>query len=275
MTGFEIFGYHFAIRGLIAGLCIGISCSALGVVLVLRRLALIGDGLSHVTFFGAVLGLLLGSNPVYISLPVVMASSLLILKLVEKTRMYGDTAIGIVSTAGIAGGVALASIGGGFNVDIFGFLFGNILSVGLGELCLSIVLFALIVWFMRFYYREFLSVSFDEDFAKTSGINTARINTLLVMITSIAIVLAIKVTGAMLTSSLVIVPAVTAIQVARGFKSAIFVACAFSAASVLLGLVLSFYFNLPSGASIVLLNILFFLIALVFKRIVRFPRQAF
>jgi zinc transport system permease protein len=248
---------------------VGIVCSALGVVLVLRRLSLIGDGLSHVTFFGAVMGFLLGASPIYVSIPVVMASSVLILKLVEKTRMYGDTAIGMVSAVGIAGGITLASLGGGFNADIFGFLFGNILAVSTGELCLSAAVFAVTLGFMALYYREFMSVCFDEDFAKTSGINTGRINVALVLITSVAVVLAIRVTGAMLTSALVIVPAVTAIQVARGFKSAIAISCAISAVSVVSGLVLSFMMNLPSGATIVLLNILFFLITVALKRALR------
>lgn len=265
----ELFSYSFALRGLLAGFCVGVACSALGVILVLRRLSLIGDGLSHVTFLGAVVGLLLGAGPVYVSIPVVMASSLLILKLVEKTRMFGDTAIGMVSAVGIAGGITLASRGGGFNADIFGFLFGNILSVSRAEMWMSVALFAVTLAFLAVYYREFMSLCFDEDFARTSGINTARINAALVMITSVAVVLAIRVTGAMLTSALLIVPAVSAVQIAKGFKGALAISCVLGAVSVALGLVLSFAMNLPSGSTIVLLNIIFFLGAVAFKKTVR------
>jgi zinc transport system permease protein len=264
----DLFSYQFALRGLLAGLCIGVACSALGVVLVLRRLSLIGDGLSHVTFLGAVVGLLLGSSPVYVAIPVVMASSLLILRLTEKTRMYGDTAIGMVGAFGVAGAVILASLGGGFNADIFGFLFGNILSVKTGELYASAAVLAVALGFMAVFYRELMSVSFDADFARTTGVNAGRLNVALVLVTSASIVLAIKMTGAMLTSSLIIVPAVTAIQAARGFKSAIIISCSLSAVSVLFGLMASFMLNLPSGATIILFNILFFLVSAPLKRLV-------
>ncbi len=265
---FDLFSYQFALRGLLAGLCIGVACSALGVVLVLRRLSLIGDGLSHVTFLGAVVGLLLGSSPVYVAIPVVMASSLLILRLTEKTRMYGDTAIGMVGSFGCACAGIVASLGGGFNADIFGFLFGNILSVKAGELYASAAVLAVASGFMAVFYRELMSVSFDSDFAKTTGVNAGRLNVTLVLVTSVSVVLAIKMTGAMLTSSLIIVPAVTAIQVARGFKSAIIISCALSAVSVLFGLMASFMMNLPSGATIILFNILFFLASAPLKRLV-------
>ena len=269
----EMLGYDFVLRGVVAGVCVAVICSMLGVVLVLRRLSLIGDGLAHVTFFGVALGLYLRSQPVFFSIPVVMASSLGIFRLMERARMYGDAAIGMVSAGGVAGGIILASLGGGFNVDIFSYLFGNILSITSEEMWLSVLLSAVVLGVMVYYYRELMSVSFDEEFAKASGINTGRINSILVLITSVAVVLTIKVVGVMLTSALMVIPAVTAIQVARGFRSTMAAAVAISILSVIAGLFVSFFLNLPSGATIVLVNIVIFLGVITAKRFLRAPRR--
>ena len=130
----DFLNYGFVQRALIAGSFIALLCSTLGVLLVLRRLSLIGDGLAHVTFGSVALGLVLKIYPLYISIPFVMLSSLGILKLMERARVFGDAAIGIVSSLGIAGGILLASKAGGFNIDLFSYLFGNILSVSEAEL---------------------------------------------------------------------------------------------------------------------------------------------
>jgi zinc transport system permease protein len=230
---------------------------------VLRRLSLIGDGLAHVTFGSVALGLLFRVYPLYISLPVVMASSLGILKLMERARIFGDAAIGILSALGIAGGVLAASLAGGFNVDLFSYLFGNILSISVQEvytsICLSVIVLAVIV----FNYHDILSITFDEEFAMASGINVNRINTMIVLFTAITVVLTMKVVGIMLTSALLIFPAVTAFQVARGFKSALLIAAAVALSSVISGIFLSLLFNLPTGASIVIVNFLFFALAFI------------
>ena len=129
MNIFDLLSHGFIQRALIAGSFIAILCSTLGVFLVLRRLSLIGDGLAHVTFGSVAVGLLMKSSPFYVAIPIVMLGGLGILKLMEKARLYGDAAIGIVSSIGIAGGVILASIAGGFNIDLFSYLFGNILAI--------------------------------------------------------------------------------------------------------------------------------------------------
>lgn len=268
----ELFRYGFIQRALVAGSFIALLCSLLGVVLVLRRLSLIGDGLAHVTFGSVAVGLVLKVYPLYASIPLVMLGSLGILKLTERARVYGDAAIGIVSSLGIAGGVLLASRAGGFNVDLFGYLFGNILAISTAEVITAIGLSVVVLLTLFFYYHEIFSVTFDEEFAKVSGINTERLNTLLVLLTAITVVLTMKVVGIMLTSSLLILPAVTAFQVARGFRSSLFLASAVSLLAVFLGISLSAVLNLPSGATIVLLNFLFFIMAFLFNRIRRSAR---
>lgn len=258
----EFLGYGFIQRALITGSFIALLCSTLGVLLVLRRLSLIGDGLAHVTFGSVALGLVFRVYPLAVSIPVVVASSLGILKLMEKARVYGDAAIGIVSSIGIAGGVLLASVAGGFNADLFSYLFGNILAVTETEVYIAIALSVLVLLVLYFYFHEIVSITFDEEFAKASGINTARINAVLVMLTAVTVVLTMKVVGVMLTSSLLILPAVTSFQVARSFRSTIIIAALFSLVSVILGVFLAFLLNLPAGASIVILNFFFFLAAL-------------
>ncbi|MGD1074681.1 MAG: metal ABC transporter permease [Thermodesulfovibrionales bacterium] len=262
----EFFSYGFIQRAVLAGSCVALLCSLLGVLLVLRRLSLIGDGLAHVTFGSVALGLVLRLHPLFVSLPVVMASSFAILKLVEKARLFGDAAIGIVSAVGIACGVILASAAGGFNIDLFSYLFGNILSISSTEVMISIAVSVLALLIIICFYNDLLSVSFDEELAKTSGIDTARINTLLVLSTAVTVVLAMKVVGIMLTSALLILPAVTSLQVARGFKNTMVLASVTAVISVISGICISFLLNLPSGAMVVVMNFIFFLAALCFNR---------
>ncbi|MGC2064181.1 MAG: metal ABC transporter permease [Thermodesulfovibrionales bacterium] len=267
----EFLSYGFIQRALIAGSFIALICSLLGVVLVLRRLSLIGDGLSHVTFSGVALGLFLNVYPLYVSLPLVICSALGILRLADKARMYGDAAIGIVSSVGIAAGVMLASLGGGFNVDLFSYLFGNILSISGYEVASSIGLSILVMAVIALYFNEILSITFDEEFARASGINTGKINTILVMLTGITVVLTMKVVGIMLTSALLILPASTAFQLARGFRNAMVISAVTSVTSVVAGIFISFMMNLPTGATVVLLNAGFFLAAFLYKQHGRNP----
>lgn len=263
----EFLSYGFIQRALAAGSFIAVLCSMLGVLLVLRRLSLIGDGLAHVTFGSVALGLVLRVSPLYTSIPVVMLSSIGILKLTERARIYGDAAIGVVSSIGIAAGVLLASAAGGLNADLLGYLFGNILAVSPGEVYTSIGLSCLAISSIFFYYNEIFSITFDEEFAEASGINTEKINTLLALLTSITVVLTMKVVGIMLTSALLILPAVTALQVSRGFKHTIALAAVTGVLSVISGILLSFALDLPAGATIVLMNLFFLASAFALKRL--------
>jgi len=232
---------------------------------VLRRLSLIGDGLAHVTFGSVAIGMVFKIYPLYISIPVVMLSSLGILRLTEKARIYGDAAIGVVSSLGIAGGIILASVAGGFNVDLFSYLFGNILAVSDTEVVISVVLSLLVLLLIYLYYHELFSITFDEEFARASGVRTGKINAMLVLLTAMTVVLAMNVVGIMLVSALLILPAVTALQLARGFAHAMLIAALAGVCSVVAGVCGSLMLNLPTGAAIVMVNLLFFLVALTGK----------
>lgn len=263
----QILKYSFIQRAFIAGSFIAITCSTLGMFLVLRKMSLIGDGLSHVSFGAIALGLFLGVYPFYVAIPVVIIASLLILKISEKARVYADTAIGIVSAVGIAGGIILASISKGFNIDLFSYLFGNILAISVTEVILSITLSSVVLAVIYFFYWDLFSITFDEEYAKTTGIKTNFINILLVILTAITVIISVKVVGIMLVSALLIIPSVTALQLSKGFKTAIIVAGVISLTSLLLGINISFLVDLPTGAMIVMINVLFFIMAFVYKKI--------
>ncbi len=258
--------YSFIQRAFFAGSFVGITCAALGMFLVLRKMSLIGDGLSHVSFGAIALGLFLGVYPFYVALPVVMLGSYLILKITEKAKVYGDAAIGIVSAIGIAGGVILASVSKGFNIDLFSYLFGNILSISRFEVIFSVLLSFIVLAVLYFYYWDLFSATFDEEYAKTTGIKTESINAVLVLLTSVTVVLSVKVVGVMLVSALLILPSVTALQLSRGLKTAILIAAVVSLTSVFFGITASFFLDLPTSATIVMLNALFFGIALLYPR---------
>lgn len=262
----DLLSHGFIQRALIAGSFIAILCSTLGVFLVLRRLSLIGDGLAHVTFGSVAVGLLVKVYPFYIAVPIVMLGALGILKLMEKARLYGDAAIGIVSSIGIAGGVLIASAAGGFNVDLFSYLFGNILAINRMEVIISISLSVVLIIVIVVYYEELLSITFDEESAKVSGIKTDRINKVLVLLIALTVVLAMKVVGIMLISALLILPPVTALQIARSFKTTIFIAAISGILSVISGIFASFLLNLPAGATIVMINFIFFIAAFALTR---------
>jgi len=263
---FHFLEYGFMQRAYLAGSFIGALCAILGLFLVLRKLSLIGDGLSHVSFGAIALGLFLGFYPFYIAVPVAIAASWLILRLTEKAKMYGDAAVGIVSSVGIAGGVILAGLSKGFTVDLFSYLFGNILAIDAREVYLSLGLSLAVLLIIVFLYNELFSVTFDREYARLTGVKTDRMDLILTSLTAVSVVLAIKVVGIMLVSALLILPAVTALQLARCFRTAMLLSVLTAVLSVVTGITVSFFLDLPAGAVIVLCNAAFFAGALVFKR---------
>jgi zinc transport system permease protein len=266
----EILSFTFIQRAMLAGSLIAAVCSILGVFLVLRRMSLIGDGLAHITFGAVAIVLLIGVSPLYITLaalPLVMISSLAILKLTHSKKIHGDAAIGIVSSIGIAVGIVLASLSGGYNVDLFSYLFGNILTVNQTELLLSFIIFVIVVSSVIFFYHDLFAVTFDEELAQSMGIKTKRINILLFILTAIAAVLAMKVTGIMLVSAMLILPPLTALQLSVSFRMTIIASVIFSILSVICGIIFSFLLNIPAGGTIVICNVLLLLIIFGIKMI--------
>jgi zinc transport system permease protein len=266
----EILSFSFVQRAILAGVLIASVASILGVFLVLRRLSLIGDGLAHITFGSVAIVLLIGVGSSYVTLaalPLVILSSLAILKLTQTKKIHGDAAIGIVSSVGIATGIILASLSGGYNVDLFSYLFGSILTVNPTELFLSLIIFIVVLSCVIFFYHDLFAVTFDEELAQSMGIKTGRINILLFILTAVVAVLAMKVAGIMLVSAMLILPPLTALQLSVSFRMTIIASVIFSILSVTGGIILSFLLNLPAGGTIVILNVIFLLIVFGIKKI--------
>lgn len=265
----EIFKQDFMIKALITGIFIAISCSLLGVFLVLKNMSLIGDGLAHVSFAAIAIGLLVSDKPIIISIPIVIVASFLVLLLKEKAKIDADATIGLLSSFSIAVGVIIASVAKGFNIDLFSYLFGSILFISPSEMILSGILAIILIVLVLLFYNDLFSITFDENFAKISGIKVRRINYLLSVLISVTIVLGIRIVGTMLISSLIVFPSVSALQISKGFKRTLMFSVLFSMIAVVLGIIFSYILNVPTGALIVVVNAIIFLITLIIRGIKR------
>jgi zinc transport system permease protein len=250
----ELFQYDFMIKALIVGGFLSLSCAILGFFLVMKRYALIGDGLAHVCFATTSLAVILAASPLVITLPLVTLSAFGIIKLNEKAGLHGDAAIGLMSSLSVAVGVCIASLSKGFNVDIMSTLFGSILVLTQTDVIVAGLLCVIIVGGLLAYYPKLLAISYDSEFSTVSGLPVKRINTIVMMFTAITLAIGIRLVGTMLISSLLIFPAVTALQLSKSFKQSIILACMLALFCAGAGVIGSYILNIPTGACIVLLN---------------------
>jgi zinc transport system permease protein len=263
----EILQYDFMMKAIVAGSLIAISSSFLGIFLVLKKYSMIGDGLAHVSFATVAMALLLNQSPILMSIPIVAVASIIILKLTETNNIGGDASIGLISSFSVALGVLISSLSNGFNVDLFSYLFGSILVISNFELILSVILSIIILLLIILFYNSLFAITYDENFAMTMGINVKQLNYLISILISITVVLGIRVVGTMLISSMIIFPTVTALQLSTSFKNTIIISIIVSVLSVLLGIFISFIYDLPTGATIVIVNAICFVISLIIGKI--------
>jgi zinc transport system permease protein len=262
----EFLGYGFLQRALLAGIFIAIACAILGVFLILRRDSMIGHGLAHVTFAGIAIGLLLDLVPIAVATGVAVVTALGIMKLKERAGLYGDTAIAIFSSVGFAIGILIVSLAQGFNIDLFGYLFGEILAIDAFEVSFSVGLALIAVVIIILNYHKFMYMTFDRESAKVSGIHVQRLDVLLTVLTAVTVVLGMKIVGLLLVAALLVIPAAAGLQVASNFKQAIVWSSLVSLVSVILGLILAFALDLPASGTIVCLSFVFYLIFFFAKR---------
>ncbi len=256
----ELLSYAFMQRAFLAGAGVSVTCAILGVFLVLKKDAMIGHGLSHVTFGGVALGLVLYVSPLPVALGVAILSALGILKLKERAGLYGDTAIGIISSLGMALGIFLVSLAGSFNLDLFGYLFGSVLAIDAGEVWVAFLLALTVLITVALFYQEFFFLTFDPESAKVSGIRVRRLDALLAVLTAVTVVMGMKVVGILLISALLIIPAAAALQIAKSFKQALAFSAVLAVISTLSGLVAAFFFDWPPAGTIVLVSGILFLL---------------
>ncbi len=266
----QAFSYTFMWRALIVGVAIAISSSFVGSFLVLKKFSMIGHGLSHVAFGAVAIGLFTNQSPLVVAVPIVVLMSVFILKINNRVNIPGDAAIGLLAAFSMALGTTLASIGGGFNVDLNTYLFGSILTIRQTDVILSIIFSLVVLAVVAVFYHDLFSMTYDDEFARVSGVRTSRLNTVLAVLTGITIVIGIRVIGTILISALIIFPTVIAMQFNQGFKRTISIAVLTQIIIVISGLMLSYLFDLPSGSAIVLLNGFVFLAVYLYNGVRQF-----
>ena len=257
-TIISMFSFSFIARALIVGFLVSLCASLLGVSLVLKRYSMIGDGLSHVGFAALAIASALNMTPLMVSIPVVVASAFFLLRLSEHSTIRGDAAIAIFSTGALAVGVMVISLSKGMNTDVYNYLFGSILTMSKADLRLSIILsIAVIVLFVVFYNKIF-AVTFDENFARATGVKAGLYNMIIALLTAVTIVLGMRMMGALLISSLIIFPALSSMRIFKSFRAVIVSSAFISVFCFTLGVLISYILVTPTGASVVIINILCF-----------------
>ncbi len=260
------FAYPFVARALAVGGLVSLAAALLGVVLVLKHYTLIGHGLSDVGFASLTIGLVLGLPPLWFAGPAVVAAALVMMLVSQRYGASGDLAIGVASTGALALGIMVAAAGPGINLDIHNYMFGSILSVRESDVWLAAGLALLVVGvFVVFHNRLFL-VTYDEEFARASGVNVPFYQFLVSVLTALTVVAGMRMVGTLLISGLIIFPAVTARRLSAGYKGMVAAAAAVSLIGCAAGMTVSLAFDLPAGASVVAVNILIFFLSLLFGR---------
>ncbi|MGA7043434.1 MAG: metal ABC transporter permease [Nitrososphaeraceae archaeon] len=262
---FEILQYGFMQRALVSGVAVAITCSVVGLFLVLRRQSLFADALSHMAFGGIAIGLFANLYPIWTAFIVSIFAALGITKLRESTKIPPDSAVAVLLSAGLAVGVILIGLAGGFTLDLYSFLFGSILLVSMQDQEIILVASALILSILYFIYRELVYIAFDEEQAQVSGINVSRLNYIFIVLASIVVITSIRLVGVLLISSLIVIPNITAMMFGKGFKKTAMISVSIGILSVLTGIVISYVMNLAPGGTIVLVSVTVFLAAIITK----------
>ena len=259
MNIFTMFSFPFMQRALIAGVLVSLCAALLGVSLVLKRYSMIGDGLSHVSFGALAIAVALGVTPLWFSIPVVILAAFLLLRVADNPRWNSDAAIAAMSASSLAIGILVISRTTGMTTDVDNYMFGSVLAMSKADVALSVILcLAVLVLFILFYYKLF-AVTFDESFSRATGLKVERYNTLLAILTALTIVLGMRMMGAMLISSLIIFPALTAMRLFRSFRGVVVCAAVTSVVCFCTGLTISFAFSTPVGATVVAADLAVFL----------------
>ena len=245
----EMFTYPFILRAFAVGILVSLCAALLGVPLVLKRYSMIGDGLSHVSFGALAVAVACGFAPLAFSVPVVVASAFLLLRIAEHSRIGADAAIAVLSASALAIGIVVTSLTTGMTTDVDSYMFGSILAMSRGDVAL----------FILFYHRLF-AVTFDESFSRATGVKVGAYHSLLALLTALTVVLGMRMMGAMLISSLIIFPALSAMRIFKSFRAVVVCAGALSVVCFCAGLIASYLLSTPVGASVVLCNLLVFLL---------------
>jgi zinc transport system permease protein len=266
--------YEFLQNAFLTGLLIGLVAPLIGVFIVVRRLSLIADALSHVTLAGIAASLFLakkwtlfaGLNPLYLGMAFSVAGSLFIEKLRSVYKHYQELAIPIILSGGIGLGVIFISLADGFNTDLFSYLFGSVSAVSRIDLIIILIICILVILLIFLLYKELFLLSFDEEHAKASGIAAKSVHFIFIMMVALVIAASMRIVGILLVSSLMTLPVAASLRIANGFKQTIFYSVLFGELSVLGGLTISYYLDLAPGGTIVMIAVAILIIAIMLKK---------
>lgn len=262
-----VFSYTFMARALAVGFLVSLCAALLGVCLVLKRYSMIGDGLSHVGFGALSVAMVLNVTTLAVSMPVVVLVAFWLLHLSESGKLKGDAAIALVSSSALAFGVIVTSLTGGMNADVHNYMFGSILAMSQGDVILSVILSLAVLLLFVVFYNDIFAVTFDEAFARATGMRVRLYNMLIALLTAVTIVVGMRMMGAMLMSSLIIFPALTAMRLFKSFRAVVLCAAISSLSCFFIGMLLSFFFSVPTGACIVAVSLCLFLLFSLFAKI--------
>ncbi len=256
----QMLSYPFLTRAIVVGTLVSLCASLLGVSLVLKRYSMIGDGLSHVGFGALAIATAANAAPLAVAIPIVVAAAFLLLRLSENSKIKGDAAIALISTGALAIGVMAISLSNGTNIDVYNYMFGSILAMSRGDVRLSVVLAAAVLTLYVIFYHKIFAITFDENFARATGVKAGWYNMLIALLTAITIVLGMRLMGTLLISSLVIFPALTSMRILKSFRSVVICSAVLSVLCFLIGIFFSYIWSTPTGASIVCVNIAAFFV---------------
>lgn len=262
----NLFSYTFMVRALIVGIIVSLCSALLGVILVLRRYSMIGDGLAHLGFGTLSIAIALNFTPLTFSIPIIIVSSFLLLRINQNSTIKGDAAIALISTSALAIGVAVTSLTTGLNIDVHNYMFGSILAMTNSDVYISVILGILVIVLFVLFYNRIFTITFDDDFAKATGIKTNLYNSLIAFLTSITVVIGMRMMGTMLISSLIIFPALSSMRIFKTFKSVIISSAIISIICFLIGIIVSYLFIIPVGASIVITNLVIFTLFVILSK---------
>lgn len=260
----EIFQYDFMIRAFIAGGIIAVIAPLIGCFLVVRRYSLMADTLAHVSLVGVAIGLLTNGNPVATATVTSVVAAFGIEKLRISKKIFGESILALFLSGSLAIASVLISLAKGFNSNLLSYLFGSITTISPDDLYFIAALALIILMIFFLIYKELFLVSFDEELAQVNGVNPKFFNTILVIMAAVTVSIAMNIIGILLVGALMVIPVITAMQLGRSFKQTIVLAVVFSLSSVISGLFISYYFNLASGGSIVLVALSLFVLSLLF-----------
>jgi zinc transport system permease protein len=259
----DLFQYGFIVRGFEAGLIVALIAPLIGIFLVLHRYSLIADTLAHVSLAGLAIGTLLGLNPILTALGVTTVSSLGIERLRTSKKIFGESALALFLSGSLALAIVLLSLAKGLNTNLLNYLFGSIVTVTQFDVYTIAILGAVVIAVLLLFYKELVYITFDEEAAKVSGIPVHGINTILILLAALTVSLAIPIVGVLLIAALIVIPVITALQLHKSFRQTIIYAEFISVFSVIAGILLSFYLNLATGGTIVLIMVAIFLLSLL------------